>query len=123
MYLPVFKADKGGERVRESLGRGTGCIWGWGWKSLFLSQCWCLRASLGLISYKKYNLFLDFGGEEPQSEGYKLVFRCYKALLGWVGYFACKEDRTINVFLFHFGDRTKKKRACVESKGFSSLTF
>lgn len=81
------------------------------------------RASLRLILCTKTPLFLGFGGEEPCSEGHELVFQCYKALLAWVGYFARKEDRAINVVLFHFGDRTKRKRACVEVKAFSPLVF
>lgn len=98
MYLPVFKADKGGERVRGSLGRGTGFApppareAGVGNASFSVSIGG--RASSGLSLCEKKPPFLNFGGEGPRSRGYKLIFQYYKALLGWVGcvvfFFSCK---------------------------------
>lgn len=64
MYLPVFKADKGGEWVWESLGSGTGFAptRAWGGKCPFLGLH-CVRASLGFILCEEKELFLAFGGQ------------------------------------------------------------
>lgn len=73
MYLPVFKADKGGERVQESLGeRDRLCpptAHEAGVGNAYFMVGVGGRALSGLILCKEKAPFLDFGGERTVEPG------------------------------------------------------